>query len=245
MKTFLINLDSATERLHFAQLQFDKIGLAFERISAIRGANLSVNEKANLYSAQRNKNEYFHALSDGEIGCYASHIAAWRRASDLGLDRCLVLEDDLEIDERILQVLEAIENLPPKWDIVRLNSRADEIPLSSQPLTKTVQLIRFRRVPSRTTGYVISRSGIQKMLSRSIPFFRPIDIDFRYFWQYQLDTFGVKPAIIRESALSLQSTIVRPEKSKSPKWQMRLRKISAQLKYSLGNLRHRSKKLPN
>ncbi len=235
MHVFLINLDSATARLASAQEQLSRCHLSFERVSAIRGADLSKKEKAVLYSETLNAKHYFQALSDGEIGCSASHLAVWRKAQKEQLDYCLVLEDDFSISDSITATLLSIEQLPTGWDIIRLNSRAQETPLTSRLLHDQTKLIRFSRVPSRTTAYVISRQGIDKLLKRLPPFYRPIDIDFRFFWEFDLNMFGVQPAPVTESALSLNSSIERKQQRGLKR---RLKKLSNQVKYSFFNSRN-------
>jgi glycosyl transferase, family 25 len=246
MKTFLINLDSATERLSAAQLQLSRIGLSFERVSAIRGANLSKVERTELYSSVENARCYFQPMSDGEIGCYASHLKIWKIAQASRLSCSLILEDDLTVSDQLVVALQAIEKLPIGWDVIRLNTRKNESALASQSLTKDVDLIRFKRVPSRTTAYVISAQGVSKLLQRLPPVYRPIDIDMRYFWEFNLEMLGVHPALVSESELSLQSSIDRPEKKSQGNSPARRRwaKLTEQLRYTLANHRARSKQFP-
>jgi glycosyl transferase, family 25 len=246
MHAFLINLDSATARLEAATLSLKKVNCSFERVSAIRGAALTALEKNSLYSSQLNKQRYFQPMSDGEIGCYASHIHVWKLAHSKGLPYCLVLEDDLSVSDQLPAALGAIEQLPVGWDIIRLNTRANEAADARTPLLPGVDLIRFKRVPSRTTGYVISAAAIKKLLSLNSPFYRPIDIDMRYFWEFKLDMLGVSPALVTESELSLQSTIDRPAKKSGALKTIGYRwaKLIEQAKYTVANQRARSTSFP-
>jgi glycosyl transferase, family 25 len=246
MHAFLINLDSATQRLEAATEALNKIGYPFERISAIRGSLLSSAEKDSLYNKALNKQKYFQPLSDGEIGCYASHIRVWQLAQSRCLPYCMVLEDDLSVSAKLPSALSSIEKLQTGWDIIRLNTRANETAFASKQLLPGIKLIRFNRVPSRTTGYVISAQGINKLLSAVPSFYRPIDIDMRYYWEFKLDMLGVSPALVTESELSLQSTIERPAKNASSIGNARYRwaKLLEQAKYSIANQRAKSMKFP-
>jgi glycosyl transferase, family 25 len=243
MQIFLINLDSATSRLSAAKRQLDLLGLPFERVTAMRGSALSPSERASLYSQELNAQRYFQPLSDGEIGCYASHISVWQAMKRRRLPYCLILEDDLGIDARLPGALQAIEQLPIGWDVIRLNSRVQEKIIASYPLVDDTKLIRFARVPSRTTAYVISATGVDKLLGQVPPVYRPIDIDMRYFWQFNLDMLGISPAVVTESSLSLQSSIDRPAR-KSFGMKRRVLKVVAQFKYTCQNYYSRSKKMP-
>ncbi len=246
MQIFLINLDSATERLNAAKSQLEKISMSFERISAIRGSTLTDGQKSALYSQALNAKHYFQPMSDGEIGCYASHLHVWKIAQDRKLPYCLVLEDDLTVSDRLPAALHAIERLPTSWDVIRLNTRAKESALPTRPFIEGTDLIRFHRVPSRTTAYVISERGINKLLRKLPPIYRPIDIDMRYFWEFDLDMMGVSPALVSESALSLQSTIDRPAKSAKQLRNAKHRwaKLIEQARYSIANHKAKTEQFP-
>jgi glycosyl transferase, family 25 len=246
MRTFLINLDSATARLSAAQIQLTLLSLPFERISAVRGSNLTGSQKTELYSQPLNTKYYFQPMSDGEIGCYASHLHVWKLAQDRQLPYCLVLEDDLTVSNQLPAALHAIEQLPIGWDVIRLNTRAKESALATRPLIEGIDLIRFNRVPSRTTAYVISSQGINKLLKKLPPIYRPIDIDMRYFWEFNLDMMGVSPALVTESALSLQSTIDRPAnhakqlRGAKHRWG----KLIEQARYTVANHKAKTEQFP-
>jgi hypothetical protein len=62
-------------------------------------------------------------------------------------------------------------------------------------------LVRYSRVPSSTSGYLISQAGAPKMLNPNILRFWAIDTDTRRPWLFGLDSYGVVPNPFRDQGL--------------------------------------------
>lgn len=54
---------------------------------------------------------------------------------------------------------------------------------------------------------MLSRRGAEKLLASRILFCRPIDVDFRYWWESDVCVQGMVPPAIRLDETSLQSSI--------------------------------------
>ena len=119
MKIYVINLASSTQRMQAISEHLHSLGLAFERVEAVWGQDLSERELADLYSPQANHQRFYRPLSAGEIGCYASHLNVWRAMVDECVPVALVLEDDMELDARMPALLQAME-ATQDWDMVKL-----------------------------------------------------------------------------------------------------------------------------
>jgi GR25 family glycosyltransferase involved in LPS biosynthesis len=78
----VINLLRRPDRLDVITADFRKAGLTFETQIAVDG------QSANFHS------EY---LSNGEIGCFKSHINAMRRQIEVGAPYSLIVEDDVKL----------------------------------------------------------------------------------------------------------------------------------------------------
>ena len=106
MKIFLINLDRRPDRLQFVASQLNNLQLDFERISAIDGEKINI-ETLNDIKINNNRHyiERSRLLSMGEIGCALSHRLIWKRMLEQNLDYALILEDDVTIDAKLLDIL--------------------------------------------------------------------------------------------------------------------------------------------
>ena len=119
----------------------------------------------------------------------------------------VVLEDDVRFDDQLPSVLHAIGDLDLPWDMIKLIGREREKVRSRRELIEGIDLVEYARVPSLTAGYVISRSGAQKLLASRIPFGRPIDVDLRFWWENDLLVLGVTPSMLILDETSFVSSI--------------------------------------
>ncbi|MEQ1708643.1 MAG: glycosyltransferase family 25 protein [Terricaulis sp.] len=194
----VVNLDADVERMAHMRGQLDKTGLAYERFSAICGANVPA--RLQSYFAKDS------LLSPGEIGCYASHLAVFQRvvASRLA-SPLLVLEDDVALPHDLPEQLNALLHaLPERWDIVRLSSPTKRLTRPLANLRGGYELVRYSNVPASTGAYLINISGARKLLELR-PRSLPIDQDLRRVWAWDLDTYGVAPPLIRPDVLGSSS----------------------------------------
>jgi glycosyl transferase family 25 len=134
-------------------------------------------------------------------------------------------------------VIEAVMDIKISWDMVKLIGRENEKVSSRKRLCDGFELIDYSRIPSYTAGYVLSRSGAQKMLESRLPFGRPIDVDLRFWWENDLLIYGVWPAVLEFDQTSIASTIVGRKLSDS--LNSRWRKLKMKLQLTLGNSSNR------
>ena len=237
-----INLDKDSERRTRIEGQLAHLGLPGERLPAVWWKHLPPAEQSLLYSAERNHGLYYQPLVDGEKGCYASHIQAWRQLLASDAPALVVLEDDVRLTPQFADVVNAIAALQEPWDMVKLLGRDREKVRSQRPLVPGTALVDYSRVPSMTAGYVVSRAGAAKLLAHRQPFGRPIDVDLRFWWECdQLRILGVSPSAIALDDTSEVSSIwdTRDRLTPGQRW----RKFTMKLALTLGNAWHR-RRLP-
>lgn len=235
-----INLDRDAERRERLQSQLRELPLASQRFPAVWWADVPPAQAQKWYSDALNARQYYKPLRNGEKGCYASHIGAWRQLLASEAPALVVLEDDVRLTPQFTEVIEAIAALQEPWDMVKLLGRDREKTRSQRPLTGTTLLVDYARVPSMTAGYVVSRSGAAKLLASRQPFGRPIDVDLRFWWECgDLRILGVSPAAIALDDTSLVSSIwdQRDALTLPQRW----RKFRMKLALTLGNARHRQR----
>lgn len=147
---FLINLDSCTDRLKESTFQFDKFSLPFERISAIKGVELSADVLDTSYCKLKNAKQYFRPLTLGEIGCYLSHIKVLSKIVDLELPYAFIFEDDFQLHDDLAQIDQLIASLPFDWDMIKLfqSQKNKRTPIASFELNKSLSLFMQNKVPA-------------------------------------------------------------------------------------------------
>lgn len=235
MKIVVINLASQDRRWQEAWSQFASVGLDPQPFLATAGQALSSEERSRLYSEELNREQFHMPLRAGEIGCYASHLAAWKELVESGDEAMAVFEDDILVDPDLPAVLEALSRDPSGWDVVKLMGRQVEKLAGSRALTGRRRMVRYRRVPSLTGAYVISARGAMKLLAGRRPFGRPVDVDMRHWWECNLCVRGVHPYPVRSAPSSQVSTIGDREVAK--RLPQRLKRLYLQGLYTFNNWR--------
>ena len=111
MHIFVINLEKDSARRESISLQLQTLGLPFELVPAVYGANLTHNERKQHYSDRKAKWYRSRSLVDAEIGCALSHINVYRQIIDKGIDKALILEDDVTLPENLQFFIDQANNI--------------------------------------------------------------------------------------------------------------------------------------
>lgn len=197
LPVYLINLPDHADRRRHSIEQLRRCGLldALVFTGAVNGRELPAERVQALYDARRNSREFPKPLGRGEIGCYASHLECWRRIVASGEPAALVLEDDVRLDDDLAQVLGELLRDGPTFDMVKLIGRARESIRRRVRSVGTRSLIEYFRAPSWTGAYLVSGAGARKLLQARARFFRPIDVDLKFWWEVDPDfaLFGIWP----------------------------------------------------
>lgn len=197
--SYVINLADNTARMDNARAQFDAQNLPFHRIDAVNGWQLPPAEIARVYDASANAKRARHDLVPAEIGCYLSHIDAWRAIAEGTAPGGFIFEDDFEADATLASTLQALsDDGGTDWDMVKLftfDPAAKTV--STRPLTDKISLAVPFRVPTCLIGYGLTKPAAQRLVARAVPFFRPVDEDQKYFWETGLRVALTLPAPIK------------------------------------------------
>jgi len=194
---YLINLAENTGRYARSKTQFDAQGISFRRINAVNGWNLSVSEIAHVYDAEANARRGKLPLVPPEIGCYLSHVEAWRIIAEDDAPGGFIFEDDFEANEMLAPCLRKL-SVDYGWDSVKLYSLDPNPPMHDRrDLQDGITVGIPWRIPSSTIGYGLTRNAARRLARQAIPFFRPVDKDQKFYWETGLRVALVSPQPIR------------------------------------------------
>ena len=114
LKIYLINLARSPDRLGYMERQLKRMGLAFERVEAVDGKDLTPDRIRELAVPQRVE-EWPNLLTPSGIGCSLSHVKAYRKFIEDGGKAAIFMEDDIELLGSFGAVAEAVaDGLPAK-----------------------------------------------------------------------------------------------------------------------------------
>lgn len=197
--SYVINLADNTARMENARVQLEAANLPFHRIDAVNGWQLPDAEIARVYDATANAARARHDLVPAEIGCYLSHIDAWRAIAAGDAPGGFIFEDDFDADDTLAGTLEALsQDNGTDWDMVKLFTFDPSSKIvSERALTPNLRLVVPFRVPTCLIGYGLTRDAAKRLTDRAVPFFRPVDEDQKYFWETGLRVALTLPAPIK------------------------------------------------
>jgi len=147
-------------------------------------------------------------LTKSEVGCYLSHFRTIKNAYDRGLGRICILEDDVLIEPGFKEVLASIEKLPDEFEHVRLMGLKLHRRKNVCEIGENHMLTRPVKGLCGAQGYVLNRSGMEKILRHGSTISEPIDKFFDHFWDIDLKCYCVEPHVIWERTIT-KSTIVK------------------------------------
>src|SRR5262245_23349927 len=209
IRAFYLNLDQEAARLHSIEDQLACVGMPAERIDAVDGSKPLPPELTHYFEAK-------HVMDAGALGCYASHIKAWRQITLMALPHALVLEDDAILPPGLSALLsDIVATLPEGWDMVHLGTEPDRAVVEIAKVGHR-KIVQFSRVPPGAVAYLVSRAGAQKLLHAE-PRIWPIDTDTRRPWVFELEVYGVVAPPIRHNWLMPSTIRARGDKRRTPR----------------------------
>lgn len=171
MRTYVINMSTAHERMAHMTSQFGSLGIPFERFDAVRGDWCRTRAPFDRMPKPRHRPWF-----DGELGTLFSHYDLWAKIASGDDDYAAIFEDDVHVSPLLKSFLSA--PLPPGMDLVKLET----FPLRPT----TYQTAPFASIAGATlhkllnfhwggAGYVISKRAARMLGSRAFAFDLPID----------------------------------------------------------------------
>ena len=190
-KTVCISMRSEQDRWEDLQYDFMAKGVGqVDILEAIDGRSLAENADVPVgvwqrYLLKNNLTRTNHEQFGnwGAVGCYLSHIEAWKLALLSGVDRIMVLEDDVHFCDRLLDKFEVcLPELPDDFDVLILDPLRYE---TIEPRKKTfVKIKKFWG----THAYVISARVLPKLLNMAFP----VEVHIDHFIGMAADILNLK-----------------------------------------------------
>lgn len=192
MRTFVINLNRSVQRRGRMTEHLDALGLPHEFYSAVDGLTLA--------EEQFLKNGGGVGLTRGEVGCWLSHLAVWRKVANDGVDCALILEDDAQIDVGAMAAIRRVALHPECFDVVRLSAIEKQVGVEVATIDPIRGLVVPTKSPSGLAGYLISAKGASRLVKLGNHFAVPVDTAVDAFCLLNGDAVMMVPAPIQHAS---------------------------------------------
>lgn len=218
-KVFVISLPDHLERRDWMRRSMGLAGVEFVFFDAVDIRGAGRHEVNKIYSPQSSYGEGKRRLTNGEIGCAASHIEVCKLIVGGGIDYALILEDDAIIDfdvERLNSVSKLF--LDSGSDVLILGySKLRRVDADwfyvFEPIKARVKSLGFvlgepwRQWTCGTVGYLVSNRGAKKIVDGALPI-RVVADDWRYYESvFGLNILHCRPGLVFEDFERFDSAI--------------------------------------
>ena len=123
---------------------------------------LEYNREVKYYDASIRVNKQF--MTRGELGCAWSHLNIYKSLLDeVSIDKYLILEDDAEIVENLEYLYECLRSIPSDTEMCHI-AKSDWYPFVLFNNVNEMWYDVKKSYFNRTTAYIISKKGGQKIL---------------------------------------------------------------------------------
>jgi glycosyl transferase, family 25 len=214
VKVYILTIKRNSERLAFLSQRLRQLGLEYEAIEGIDGAQITDEEAAKI-DVSFHYNLYGVKMSKYEVAAALSHRKVYKVMLNEGVRKALILEDDafpLSCTPEIINALEPLEN----YDLCLLyHGKAKKTPWYKK-LPHNYRLYRYLRPTSRsrraimfTVAYVLTDRGASRLLQVSENKMMPPDFLTGSPQRHKLRTYGIEPNCV-DHGLFESSTIRLP-----------------------------------
>jgi glycosyl transferase family 25 len=171
MQAYVINLARSPERRAHIAAELRKASVDYEIISGVDGRDLDLYDLATVDPSLFARSSF----PAGMAGCALSHLRVYRKILADGLERALVLEDDVTLPADLGRLADALTDHLAGAELVLLNydskdtckmSREGSVPL---PSSRLLVLPIDVRQPGSSAAYLITREACKRMVETVLP----------------------------------------------------------------------------
>ncbi len=198
---YIINLNRSKERYEYIKGYVKDLGLKLERVEAIDGSTLSMEEISEKVDLKSYKAFLGHLPKLGTIGCSLSHIKVWQTFLESNLQFAVIFEDDVSFDpNKVKTIIDDLTRNSKLWDVVILEIHHSGCPLTIKNLVDNHHLAVYLMKVTHTGAYIINKKAAKNLLEKALPIKMPIDHYFTRAWELDIKFTGVEnPRIVYQT----------------------------------------------
>ncbi|NXN86105.1 GT252 galactosyltransferase, partial [Bombycilla garrulus] len=152
-------------------------------------------------------------LTRGEIGCFLSHYYIWKEVVSRGLQKTLVIEDDVRFEHqfkrKLMKLMDDIEQAQLDWELIYIGRKRMQVQEPERAVPNVRNLVEAD-YSYWTLGYAISFQGAQKLIGAE-PFSKMLPVDeflpimynkhpvtkyMEYYESRDLKAFSAEPLLV-------------------------------------------------
>lgn len=160
LKFYVVNLKRAADRRQLMSEQLDKYGVDYEIFEATDGRALSAEDEQKLALSDHviltmaggRQCMVEDKMCPPEVGCALSHLRLYQHILDQGVERAVILEDDVVLNDDSLLALNNLDVIDEPWDVVHFS---EDLGIKNLP-----EFLRRKYYIDRARGLYFARLGM-------------------------------------------------------------------------------------
>ena len=183
---YVINADNQQKRWASTLSRLNRIfplnlSKRINRVSAVLGKTLSSEKIFDLKPNSQQPPFYPRSLTRGEIGCYLSHLSAWKQFLDTHEEWAVIFEDDSIMTPSACSFIQDANWIPKNTDIVQLSSwhsKSDLFFIKKKRIKLWGNFELIQPIIPTSFGsqaYLINRKAAQIAIEESLKIRAPVD----------------------------------------------------------------------
>jgi glycosyl transferase family 25 len=228
VRVYVINLERSVDRRLYLSAQLEKLGIDYAIFKAIEPPQAG--EWFERYDEARYLKNTGRKASPGEIACFGSHAALWRKAVETG-QPLIVLEDDVEILPTFPSALAEANRLIKTYGFLRLvpNGPSRRVRMTEMETAGQFSVMWYTRYPFGSMGYAISPEAAAAFLAHSSVVAGPPDLFIKRFWEHGRPLYGLMPASIGFNDQFGSAPVIGTRAKEKPSATVRLGRLGTKL----------------
>ncbi|WP_245300392.1 glycosyltransferase family 25 protein [Rhizobium sp. YK2] len=204
---YVINLDHSRDRWERLCNQAAEYDLHITRIPAVDGRVIADADRVDFHP----HSFIYHngrKLLPGEYGCYRSHLIALEQFVASGDKMAIIMEDDVELNEKLIpRAIAAMESVQGARLVKLVNHRL----VGFKPICETSEndvVGRCMHGPQGSAAcYIVNRKAAKKLLTTLKPMLLPYDVALERGWSTGVETFTTFENLVDFSPHRADTTI--------------------------------------
>ncbi len=237
LRTWVINLDRAPERLARTAAQLERLQLPWTRLPAVDARALSTDQRAALDEPAFRRKHGMTPLM-GELGCYLSHVQVMNEFLATDAPYALVLEDDVLLHDSLPAVLRGLMAHPDRWDAVKLSAVHRGTPVPYLEVAPGHQLAVMLSRCTGSSAYLMNRRAATAYARGLLPMSLPYDHVFDQGWRFGLKFRLVTPTPCGHDEAIASTIVAPPGPGRKFHWTRRLSAYAYRVGNELRRLRY-------
>ncbi len=224
MKTFIIHLSGDRQRQPNVTRLLEVLPDA-EVMPAVNGQHALATGGIETSPGNLHSPPYPFALSPGEVGCFLSHRACWRKIVEDGLEYALIVEDDLAADRIVWpEALGLIAGHAGPDSYIRIPAKNRETAVRVIAQGTKARLFLPRVIGLQTVAQVVGRDAATRLLGASETIDRPVDTFVQMHWATGQQVHTILPGGVSELTMALGGSTIQKKTRASGKLAREIRR---------------------